>query len=163
MTRYDSGTTPSPARVFGYIAATFLALVLFVGLIVGVIAGFKTFGRHQAIADANNRAHVARINAGNEQNVNRLRINAQAQKVKIAQQSAQIRLENAKGVREAQDEISKTLTPLYVQFEMTQALEDIAKSGKNSSVVFLPSGAGGIPLVAGANGQPRVTLPSGTK
>ena len=128
-----------------------VTLVLIVGLFMGAIAGFKSFGRHQAVAEANNKAHVARIAAANETQVNELRISAQAQKVKIAQQEAQIRYEQAKGVREAQDEISRTLTPLYVQFEMVDALKEIANSGKNNTVVYIPSGANGIPLVSDAS------------
>jgi hypothetical protein len=140
--------------------ATLVGLVLVVGLFMGSIAGFKAFGRHQAIADANNKAHVARINAANETQVNELRISAQQQKVKITQQEAQIRFEQAKGVREAQDEISRTLTPLYVQFEMVDALKQIAQSGKNNTVVYIPSGANGIPLVSDVNAG-KVGLPHG--
>jgi hypothetical protein len=140
-------------RVIVWIIAILVTLVLFVGLLIGAIAGFKAFGRHQAIADANNKAHVARIQAANETQVNELRISAQQQKVKITQQDAQIRFEQAKGVREAQDEISRTLTPLYVQFEMVDALKQIAESGKNNTVVYIPSGANGIPLVSNVSGD----------
>ncbi len=66
----------------------------------------------------------------------------------MAKQKAEIRKQDAIGVRNAQDEIAKTLTPLYVQFEMVEALKDIAHSGNNSSVVYIPSGANGIPLVS---------------
>jgi hypothetical protein len=128
-------------------AAVIAGLALVIGIIMGSVAGFKAFNRSQAISDANNQAHVARIHAGNEQNVNRLRIAAQEQQVKIAQQNAQIRFENAKGVREAQDEIAKTLTPLYVQFEMTEALKQIASSGKNNTVIYIPT-KDGLPVVA---------------
>lgn len=140
--------TVSFKTVMAWIVGVLVTLALIVGMFMGSIAGFKAFGRHQAIADANNKAHVARINAANETQVNELRISAQAQKVKIAQQEAQIRFEQAKGVREAQDEISSTLTPLYVQFEMVDALKEIAQSGKNNTVVYIPSGANGIPLVS---------------
>ncbi len=43
---------------------------------------------------------------------------------------------------------------------MVDALKQIAKSGKNSSVVYLPSGANGIPLVStlpDTVGQPDTT------
>lgn len=134
-------------------------LALLIGLIFGVIAGGKVFGRYQRTADAHNKAGVARIQAENEQHVNELRIAAQAQKVKITEQDAAIRKAQAVGIRSAQDEISSTLTPLYVQFEMVEALKAIATDGSNSSVVFIPVGANGIPLVSGAQG-PQVTLPT---
>ncbi|WP_019629689.1 hypothetical protein [Actinomadura atramentaria] len=129
-----------------------LAAVALVGLLVlgaGGWAGLKAFNRYQAREEAHNAATIARVQAENEQHVNKLRIAAQEQKVQIAKQDAQIRFEQAKGVRAAQDEISRTLTPLYVQMEMINALEEIAKSGKNNTVVYLPS-QNGLPLTAQA-------------
>ena len=80
--------------------------------------------------------------------VSEIEIRNQAQRVQIAKQKAEIRRQDAIGIREAQDQIAKTLTPLYVQFEMTEALKQIALSGENNSTVFIPAGAGGIPLVS---------------
>jgi FlaG/FlaF family flagellin (archaellin) len=136
-----------------------VALVAVIGVIMGAVAGFKAFGRYQSMSDAKNQAQVALVKANNNVKVTEIEIKNQGQRVKVAQQQAQIRFESAKGVREAQDEIAKTLTPLYVQFEMTEALKEIAKSGKNSSVVYIPSGANGVPLVSGVQGQPSVTSP----
>ncbi|MFI1701456.1 hypothetical protein ACH419_36625 [Streptomyces bobili] len=147
---------PSPARLAVLGAVAVVALVV---MITASIAGFKAFNRYQATADAKNRATVAKIKANNDVQVTAIQIKNQEQRVEVAKQQAQIRFENAKGVREAQDEIAKTLTPLYVQFEMTEALKEIAKSGKNSSVVYIPSGANGVPLVSGVQGQPSVTSP----
>ena len=116
-------------------------------LTFGGCAATKSFSRYQPRADANNRVKISQIEIRN-----------QGQRIEIAKQKAEIRLQNAIGVREAQDEIAKTLTPLYVQFEMVEALKEIAHSGKNNSVVYLPSGANGIPLVSTVNpnevGQP---------
>lgn len=137
-----------------------IGLVITIGIIMGAVAGFKAFGRYQSMADAKNSAQVALVKANNNVRVTEIEIKNQGQRVKVAQQQAQIRFENAKGVREAQDEIAKTLTPLYVQFEMTEALKEIAKSGKNSSVVYIPSGANGVPLVSGVQGQPSVGSPA---
>jgi hypothetical protein len=115
----------------------FVAVLGLVAVIVGMMFGLKAYGRYQKRADANNDVKVSAIQIRN-----------QAQRVQIAKQHAQIRFQNSIGIREAQDEIARTLTPLYVQFEMTEALKQIASSGKNNTVVFLPSGAGGIPLVS---------------
>ncbi|QDN94906.1 hypothetical protein FNV58_00835 (plasmid) [Streptomyces sp. RLB1-9] len=142
------------------VVGAIVALALVVGVFMGAIAGFKAFGRYQAVTDAKNAATVARIKANNDVSVTGIQIKNQQQRVQVAKQQAQIRFENAKGIRESQDEIAKTLTPLYVQFEMTEALKEIAKSGKNSSVVYIPSGANGVPLVSGVNGQPSVTSPA---
>jgi len=149
---------PSPARAVGWIGAVFLGIVACIVVIALFIGGFaataryvsrqsRQQGRSQALKDAQNKVHISNIEIRN-----------QAQRVRIAQQRAEIRKQKAIGIREAQDEIAKTLTPLYVQFEMTQALLKIAQSGRNSSVVYLPSGANGVPLVATTDPE-KVTAP----
>ena len=132
-----------------------IGLGLLIALILGCVWGFKAFGRHQAVLDAENTVKKtkisienARVKANNEVQLTEIQIKNQTQRVKVAQQQAQIRLENARGIRHAQDEIAKTLTPLYVQFEMTEALKDIAKSGKNNTVIYIPVGPDGLPVVA---------------
>jgi len=140
-------------RVFKWIGLILVSLALFIGLVVLIIWGARAFGRSQDLADAHNNAEVARISAENEQHVNSLRIAAQEQKVKIAEQDAQIRKTNAIGIKAAQDEIAKTLTPLYVQFEMTEALKEIATSGKNNTVIYIPTGENGLPIVKSDTGK----------
>jgi type II secretory pathway pseudopilin PulG len=126
---------------------------LFVTILVlfGFFAAVKSFQRYQARADAENQVKVSAIQIKN-----------QAQRVQIAKQHAQIRFQNSVGIREAQDEIAKTLTPLYVQFEMVEALKAIATSGSNNSVVYIPSGANGIPLVSTTSPN-EVKNPDGSK
>lgn len=138
----------------GVVAGLLVVVLFFMGCAAGIGAFSRYQGRHnrgqdrnQSLLDANNRVKVSSIEIKN-----------QGQRVQVAKQQAEIRLQNAIGIREAQDQIAKTLTPLYVQFEMTQALLQIAKSGKNSSVVYIPSGAAGIPLVANVD-PTQVTKP----
>lgn len=140
--------TASPYSPTKVVVAVVLALALTVVLLFLLVAGWKSFHRYQVRADANNNVKVTAIQIRNQE-----------QRVKIAQQEAAIRFERSKGIRESQDEIAKTLTPLYVQFEMVEALKEIAHSGRNNSVVYLPSGANGIPLVSGVAGQPVVGQP----
>jgi hypothetical protein len=128
---------PPRDPIFRWTAYGIAAFVLAVVLVFGLAAGCKSFGRYQRRADANNNVKVSNIEIRN-----------QAQRVVVAKQKASIRLQNAIGVREAQDEIAKTLTPLYVQFEMVDALKTIAASGQNNSIVYIPAGANGIPLVS---------------
>lgn len=118
------------------IVAVLVVVVLLLLLVFGLWAGIKGFGRSQARADADNRVKISQIEIRN-----------QAQRVEIAKQKAEIRQQDAIGVREAQDEIAKTLTPLYVQFEMVEALKAIATSGSNNSVVYIPVGPNGIPII----------------
>lgn len=124
------------AEVAIAVMAVIVAVALVFLLIFGIYVGFKTVGRSQNRADAKNRVKISTIEIAN-----------QAQRVEIAKQKAEIRQQDAIGVREAQDEIAKTLTPLYVQFEMVEALKAIATSGSNNSVVYIPVGPNGIPLV----------------
>lgn len=134
------------------------ALLSLFAVIIAAWLGFSALGRWNTLQHAQNAAKIARVNAANQAQVNALLISASDQQILIHQKQAQIRLADAVGIRESQDEISKTLTPLYVQFEMVDALKQIAESGKNSTVVYIPSGAGGIPLVANSN-PGQVTTP----
>lgn len=140
-----------PMSITGTVFAVIMGCVLIVVVLFGFAAAIKSFNRYQARADANNRVKVSNIEIRN-----------QAQRVQIAKQHAQIRFQNAIGVREAQDEIAKTLTPLYVQFEMVEALRAIATSGSNNSIVYIPSGANGIPLVSTTSPN-EVKNPDGSK
>lgn len=129
-----------------------LVLCLLLGIIMGSVAGFKAFGRSQAMADARNEASIALVKANNEVTVTNIQIQTQAQQLKVHQQQAEIRQADAIGIRDAEDAIAAKLTPLYVQWEYAQALEKIAESGRNNSVVYIPTGAGGVPLIANASG-----------
>lgn len=139
----------SVSRVSKWTALVVATLVVIVGLIFALVAGASAFSRYQARADAHNRVSISGIEIQN-----------QAQRVQIAKQQADIRYQDSVGVREAQDEIARTLTPLYVQYEMIDALKAIATSGKNNTVVYLPSGANGVPLVYNANGGTQVGTPN---
>lgn len=146
---YDN-SGPGFLGVIGMGITLLVALLLVVGLLVGGAFGCKAYKRYQVRADANNQVKVTAIQIRN-----------QAQRVKIAKQKAQIRFQTAIGIKKAQDEIQKTLTPLYVQFEMVDALKAIAGSGKNNSIVYIPAGANGIPLVSTLPGPVGLPNPSG--
>lgn len=124
------------------IGASIAGVLILIVACFGLFAAIKSFHRYQVRADANNQVRVYNI-----------QIRQQAQRVQIAKQNAEIRRQDAIGVREAQDEIAKTLTPLYVQFEMTEALKQIATSGQNNTTVFIPSGPSGIPLIGNTLGD----------
>lgn len=124
-------------RVIKWCAVSFVGLVVLFVLMFGFIAIGKSFGRYQKRADAKNNVKVSAIQIQN-----------QKQRVKIAKQHAAIRYQTSVGIRKAQDEIAKTLTPLYVAFEMTQALQAIATSGQNNSVIYIPTNpTTGLPVV----------------
>src|SRR4051794_10670547 len=107
----------------GAVAPLIAPLVLF-----GVVAAAQTFNRYHKRQDANNRVKVTTINIRNAQQQARV-VTAQNATV---QARAQQRFLESVGIRRAQDEIAKTLTPLYVQHEAIQAQEKMAVSGRNN-------------------------------
>jgi regulator of protease activity HflC (stomatin/prohibitin superfamily) len=64
----------------------------------------------------------------------------------IASKDAEIKIEEAKGIAEAQKIINSTLTQNYLQHEAINAQLKMADS-PNHTTVYIPSGANGIPIV----------------
>jgi hypothetical protein len=64
----------------------------------------------------------------------------------IAKKDAEIRIEEARGIAEAQKIINSTLSLKYLQHEAILAQRAMADS-PNHTTVYIPSGANGIPLV----------------
>lgn len=133
--------TTSPLRLGAY---GFAALVLCIGLLLGMMFGCKSYSRYQKRADVNNQIHIQQ---------RQLRL--YDLKVQQAKKLAEVKKQTAIGQKEANKEIAKKLTPMFIQFEMIEALKDIAASGKNNSVIYIPSGANGVPLVS-ISGKPQV-------
>lgn len=123
-----------------------LVVALVISASIGGCGAIKSWQRGQARANAKNKVAITHIEIQNQKQ--------QAQVVEaqngIVQAQAQQRYLQAVGIRRAQDEIAKTLTPLYIQHEAIQAEEQIAQSGQNSTVVYVPSGSMGVPLVQNA-------------
>jgi hypothetical protein len=117
------------------------AVCAIVGLIllsVVGIGGCKEFNRYQKRADAKNRTAVVKqeIKTAEQQaRVTRAQIEA-------TRARAEMRVAEAKGIREAQDLIAATLTPLYIQHEAIQA-----QLRSPSEKVYIPVGNQGVPLV----------------
>lgn len=138
-----------PVVVKGALAtiAVVVAFLVVVAALVGIYVGVKVVHRSQARADRSQGRSQLLKDERNKVQVYDIQIGQQAQRVKIAQQNARIRRENAVGIREAQDEIAKTLTPLYVQEDEIAALKAIAVSGRNATVIYVPVGSDGKPIV----------------
>jgi len=64
----------------------------------------------------------------------------------IARRDAEIRIEEAKGIAEAQRIINETLTPYYLQHEAIGAQLKMADA-PNHTTVYIPVGSNGLPLV----------------
>jgi len=113
---------------------TLMAIVGF-GIVVGIMFAFPAFNRYQT-----------RANASNEVQVNEIRIKQQEQLIQVEKQKAQIRVEEAKGIRDSQQLINATLTDQYLQHEAIEAQKTMASS-PNHTQIYIPVGNNGIPLV----------------
>lgn len=124
-----------------------LALIIFGG--IAGCGAYKGWQRGQRRADANNKVAITHILIRNAQQQADV-VNAEVAATKA---EAEKRYQEAVGIRRAQDEIQKTLTPLYVQHEAIQAQERIATSGRNNTVIYVPAGTNGTPVITQA-GKP---------
>lgn len=120
--------------VVGLIAIVVLLVIVVFGF-YGVISFSKNFSRNQRLADERNQVQV-----------NEIQIAQTKQLVQVAQQKAQIKVEEAKGIAESQRIINNTLTPLYLQHEAIQAQES-----QSNKIIYVPSGNQGIPMVQSVN------------
>lgn len=116
--------------------ACIVGLIVLTVLAVGFSAGCKEYNRYQKRADRRNQTELVKQDiktAAEQAKVNRAQIEA-------TKAEAEKRYQESIGIRRAQDEISKTLTPLYVQHEAIQQLPQ-------ARAIYVPSGAQGIPQV----------------
>jgi len=117
------------------LAIGFVAVIVLVGFVT-LLFGAKAYSRYQKRADAENQVKVTAIQIRNQE-----------QRVKIAQQKAQIRYQEAIGIRRAQDEIAKTLNRNYLTHEYIQALRE-----SHATTVYIPtSPTDGLPVVTTRN------------
>lgn len=110
----------------------FVGVIIVIGLVVGVV------NRYEKREDAKNEVTVTRTliqKAEEEAKVNTAQIAA-------TKAEAKKRVAESVGIKEAQVEINKTLTPLYVTHEFVQAIEK-----GHVEVTFIPVGTNGLPIV----------------
>lgn len=124
---------------------TLLCSALTLVLLVGGCSAAKEFQRYQKRADAVNRTKITKqaIQTAKQQAEV---VHAQNAAIKA---KAEQRVIEAEGIRKAQDLISKTLTPLYVQHEAIKAQENDRQGDRT----YIPVGPQGVPLVANTNGS----------
>jgi hypothetical protein len=125
-----------------FIVVCGVCVVICIVGILGLWTGYKVWHRAQVRADANNRVKVTAINIRTAQQQAKV---VEAQDATVKAQADQ-RYIAAVGIRRAQDEVAKTLTPLYVQFEAVQAQLKMAQS-ENHTVVYVPAGTNGTPVI----------------
>ncbi|CCF83480.1 hypothetical protein [Nitrolancea hollandica] len=124
-----------------------IALVGLVGFFVlalvgtGILVASKSMTRYQRLADARNEIQV-----------NAIKINQTQQLVEVEKQKAAIKVQEAKGIAEAQHIINATLTDQYLAHEAIQAQRELANTS-NHSTVYIPVGNNGIPIVRTEDGN----------
>ncbi len=129
--------------------AVVAALAIFFVLLFVFLAGAKWFERSQARKNAQNKVSIRHIEiqkAHQEADI----VHAEVQ---VTQAQREKRVVESKGLAEAQKLIDNTLTPLYVQHEAIQAQERIATSGSNNTVIYVPAGTNGTPIIT-QSGKP---------
>jgi hypothetical protein len=119
-----------------------LLLFILVGGAVGLAAGCKEYNRYQVRADASNQVKVTQIGIQNAEEQAKV-VTAQIAATKA---QAEQKYQEAIGIKRAQVEINKTLTPLYVQHEAIEAQLKMADS-PNHTIIWAPSGSNGVPSV----------------
>ena len=77
------------------------------------------------------------------------RLEAKQVQVEIAKKDAEIEIERAKGIAEANRIINSSLTPEYLQHEVNNALHEFANNG--GSVVVIPANMQGFDLILDSN------------
>lgn len=112
-----------------------LTSVVVIGVIIGIMFGAKSYARYQRVKDARNEIFV-----------NEMKIEQTQQLVEVEKQKAQVKVQEAKGIAEAQRIINATLTDQYLQHEAIQA-QEIMASSPNHTQIYIPVGTNGIPLV----------------
>lgn len=123
----------------GAVAALTLAVIAAV-VIVAIGAAFAfgipQYNRYQRLANERNQTQV-----------NDIQIAQTAQLVLVQKQKAQIQIEQAKGIATAQTIINGSLTPAYLQYEAIEAQKNEVNS-PNHTIIYIPSGSNGVPLVS---------------
>jgi hypothetical protein len=141
-TAVGQGGTSIARKFVPWGIAAVLTLVLVVGVGIGLSAATRAYSRAEQRADAQNGVtltHIAISRAKQQALITRAQIEA-------TQADADKRFAEAVGIRRAQNEISSTLTAHYLQYEAIQAQKAVATSGRNNTLIYVPSGPNGVPL-----------------
>ncbi len=85
-------------------------------------------------------------NARNQVRVNAIVIDSTNQLIEVEKKKAEIKYQEAIGIKRAQEEIAKTLTDQYLQHEAIEAQLKMAGS-PNHTQIYIPVGQNGLPVV----------------
>ncbi len=122
-----------------YKAPIILGVLAFVIVIVGLMFGLPSYSRYQRLQ-----------NEHNQTTINDIKIAQTKQLIQVAEQTKQITIVNAQGIAAAQAIINGTLTNQYLQYLAIDAQKSEINS-PNHTIIYVPSGNNGIPLVQTTN------------
>src|SRR5947209_2575382 len=132
----------------GFISETVVSILVVIGIIVGIFFitdylahAIPSYNRGQRLADERNQVQV-----------NDIQIAQTKQLVQVEQQKAQVRIAQAQGIAQAQHIIAGSLTQAYLQYEAIEAQKNEINS-QNHTIIYIPSGNNGVPLVSTVNPQ----------
>lgn len=114
---------------------SFIITIFGVAIAIGVAFAIPEYGRYQTLQNSNNEVHV-----------NEIKILQQEQLIKVEHQKAEIRIEEARGIAQAQQIVNATLTDRYLQHEAIKAQFEMAGSPSHTQI-YIPTGQNGIPIV----------------
>lgn len=120
---------------------TFFSISLFLLVIILLLFGAPAYGRYQRLQNEHNQTRV-----------NDIKIAQTRQLVQVAEQTKQITIVNAHGIAASQKIINGTLTNQYLQYLAIDA-QKAEVSSPNHTIIYVPAGDNGIPLVQTVNPQ----------
>jgi uncharacterized membrane protein affecting hemolysin expression len=116
------------------IKTSVFTIVVLVVLVVAMMFGIPAYSRYEQ-----------RKNATNALTITKTKIQNAILNTTLTRQNDALNLTVAKATAQSQAVISSTLTPLYIQYETTQALTALAASGSNV-VVYFPDSTNSLPF-----------------
>jgi hypothetical protein len=134
MNQDEYSIRPLGVLAWALVVAAVLSVV--VALIFALFFGMQSFGRYQAIQNAQNQVQV-----------NEIVIAQTNQLVQVEQQKAAMRVADAEGIAKAQGIINSSLTTQYLTYLAIQAQLEMAKHD-HTATIYIPVGANGIPIIA---------------
>jgi hypothetical protein len=139
----ESGEKSNVGKIVAWSVGILLRIVVLTGTGIGLSAAVRAYKRAERRANAEHLVPVIRIEIGRAQ---AQALVARAQ-VAAAKADAEKQYQEAIGIRCAQGVIVRGLTPQYLQSGAIQAQKAVARSGRNNTLIYRPSGSGGVPLV----------------
>ncbi len=132
----------------GFISETVVSILVVIGIVFGIF--FISDYLAHAIPSYNRAQRLA--NERNQVQVNDIQTAQTKQLVQVEQQKAQVRIAQAQGIAQAQHIIAGSLTQAYLQYEAIEAQKNEINSN-NHTIIYIPSGNNGVPLVSTINPQ----------